>query len=370
MNILIQLSHPAHFHLYKNAIRNYQEDGHMVFVLIKTKDILENLLHNAGIEYFNILPIAHRGSKLGILWDMIVRDWRIMRFCRKHAIDILSGSTPEVAQVAWLLGLKSINTTEDDATCTADGYKKSTCITCGYVAENIVTPATGHTVEIIDTVDATCTENGSATYACTVCDLKVTEENKVEWVAEIGGAEAVKFNDAEVVSKGAGENKQYLVYKLTNGNKTPAYPELGHSISYDDNNELIYTITKAPTCISEGEKAIVCTVCGYTTGSLAIEKADDAHVFAGKIIYVAPKCEEDGYYYLFATGTTTSSPLTSASKLVSVLEQATTARAASMYNALFIICCLLINATGCVFIAQPFFVLLPEDVISDVVKCH
>ena len=88
MNILIQLSHPAHFHLYKNAIRNYQEDGHMVFVLIKTKDILENLLHNAGIEYFNILPIAHRGSKLGILWDMIVRDWRIMRFCRKHAIDI------------------------------------------------------------------------------------------------------------------------------------------------------------------------------------------------------------------------------------------------------------------------------------------
>jgi predicted glycosyltransferase len=116
MNILIQLSHPAHFHLYKNAIRNYQEDGHMVFVLIKTKDILENLLQNAGIEYFNILPVAHRGSKLGILWDMIVRDWRIMRFCRKHAIDILSGSTPEVAQVAWLLGLKSINTTEDDAT--------------------------------------------------------------------------------------------------------------------------------------------------------------------------------------------------------------------------------------------------------------
>ena len=116
MNILIQLSHPAHFHLYKNAIRNYQEDGHKVFVLIKTKDILENLLKNAGIEYFNILPIAHRGSKFGILWDMIVRDWRIMRFCKKYAIDLLSGSTPEVAQVAWLLGLKSINTTEDDAT--------------------------------------------------------------------------------------------------------------------------------------------------------------------------------------------------------------------------------------------------------------
>lgn len=115
MNILIQLSHPAHFHLYKNAIHNFQKDGHKVFVLIKTKDILESLLQNAGIEYHNILPIAHRNSKLGILWDMIVRDWRILRFCKKYAIDILSGSTPEVAHVAWLLKLKSVNTTEDDA---------------------------------------------------------------------------------------------------------------------------------------------------------------------------------------------------------------------------------------------------------------
>ena len=115
MNILIQLSHPAHFHLYKNAIHNYHKDGHKVFVLIKTKDILESLLQNAGIEYYNILPVAHRNSKLGILWDMIVRDWRILRFCKKHAIDILSGSTPEVAHVAWLLKLKSVNTTEDDA---------------------------------------------------------------------------------------------------------------------------------------------------------------------------------------------------------------------------------------------------------------
>ncbi|MBR5854698.1 MAG: hypothetical protein IKY87_03330 [Paludibacteraceae bacterium] len=115
MNILVQLSHPAHFHLYKNAILNCKNGGHQVFVLIKSKDILESLLKNAGIEYHNILPLAHRGSKLGILWDMIVRDWRIIRFCRKYSIDTLTGSTPEVAHAAWLLNLKSVNTTEDDA---------------------------------------------------------------------------------------------------------------------------------------------------------------------------------------------------------------------------------------------------------------
>ena len=115
MNILVQLSHPAHFHLYKNAIKNWQVDGHSIFVLIKTKDILEDLLRNAGIAYHNILPEAHRSSKIGILWDMIVRDWRMMRFAVKHNIDILTGSTPEVGHVAWLLRRKAITTTEDDS---------------------------------------------------------------------------------------------------------------------------------------------------------------------------------------------------------------------------------------------------------------
>jgi predicted glycosyltransferase len=114
MNILVQLSHPAHFHLYKNAIKNWQDNGHQVHVLIKTKDILEELCQNSQIPYHNILPIAHRKSKFGVLWDMVVRDWKIFRFCIKHKIDILSGSTPEVAHVSRVLGRWSVNTGEDD----------------------------------------------------------------------------------------------------------------------------------------------------------------------------------------------------------------------------------------------------------------
>lgn len=115
MNILVQLSHPAHFHLYKVCIRNWQADGHKVFVLIKTKDILEELLQKSGIPYYNILPVPHRKNKLGVLLDMFIRDWKILRFCRKHKIDILTGSTPEVAQVGWLTCRHRINIGEDDA---------------------------------------------------------------------------------------------------------------------------------------------------------------------------------------------------------------------------------------------------------------
>ena len=114
MNILIQLSHPAHFHLYKNVAKNLMDDGHKVFILIKTKDILEDLLKQSGLPYYNILKEAHRKSKLGILWDMIVRDWRMLRFVRKNKIDLLTGSTVEVAQVGWLTRKYRINTGEDD----------------------------------------------------------------------------------------------------------------------------------------------------------------------------------------------------------------------------------------------------------------
>lgn len=90
------------------------EDGHKVFILIKTKDILEDLLKQSGLPYFNILKEAHRKSKLGILWDMIVRDWRMWRFVKKNKIDLLTGSTVEVAQVGWLTRKYRVNTGEDD----------------------------------------------------------------------------------------------------------------------------------------------------------------------------------------------------------------------------------------------------------------
>ncbi len=114
MNVLIQLSHPAHFHLYKIVAKNLMEEGNKVLFVIKSKDILETLLQNAGLPYVNINQHAHRGSKFGILWDMFVREWRIIKLCRKHKIDLLTGSTPDVAHAGWWLHKWRVNTGEDD----------------------------------------------------------------------------------------------------------------------------------------------------------------------------------------------------------------------------------------------------------------
>ena len=115
MNILLQLSHPAHFHYYHYAMLNWMEHGHKVVVVIKTKDILEQLIKDSGIPFYNINDKAHRGSKLGVLWDMIVRDWHIFKICIREKINLLTGSSAEIAHIAWLLRKLGVCTGEDDA---------------------------------------------------------------------------------------------------------------------------------------------------------------------------------------------------------------------------------------------------------------
>ena len=149
MNVLIQLSHPAHFHLYKIVAKNLIEDGNIVLFVIKSKDILETLLQNAGLSYVNINQHTHRGSKLGILWDMFVREWRIIKLCRKHKIDLITGSTPETAHVSWLLRLYGVNTGEDDAAVISMFIKIAKPFIDGYAAPDPcemgpVEPKTAH----------------------------------------------------------------------------------------------------------------------------------------------------------------------------------------------------------------------------------
>lgn len=115
MKILVYLGHPAHFHLYKIAIRNWQESGNEVFILIKKKDILEDLLKNAGLPYFNILSEGRKDSKFGIMIGLLKRAYRLWSFCLKYKPDILTGTSVENSFVGKLLKIPVVNVNEDDA---------------------------------------------------------------------------------------------------------------------------------------------------------------------------------------------------------------------------------------------------------------
>ena len=115
MRILVYLGHPAHFHNYKNTIAQLKADGHEVAVLIKKKDILEDLLRNAGIPYHNILEEGRKDSSIGIAVGLAKRAWRLFRFCREFRPDLLTGSSVENSLIGPTLHIPVVNIGEDDA---------------------------------------------------------------------------------------------------------------------------------------------------------------------------------------------------------------------------------------------------------------
>ncbi len=115
MNTLVYMGHPAHFYLYKNAITNWRSHGHNVEILIKKKDILQQLLDNQGWNYHNILAEGRKNTKMGMAWGTLKRTWRLLCFCLKHKTDILTGTSVENSFIGPLLRIPVINCNEDDA---------------------------------------------------------------------------------------------------------------------------------------------------------------------------------------------------------------------------------------------------------------
>lgn len=115
MKFLFYLGHPAHFHLFKNIIKELKLKGHSVPVLIKTKDILENLLIDSGMDYLNILLEGRKDSKVGLATGLAKRSVKMFFYCLKNRPDLLIGTSVEISYVGKLLGIPSMNVNEDDA---------------------------------------------------------------------------------------------------------------------------------------------------------------------------------------------------------------------------------------------------------------
>ena len=114
MNILVYLGHPAQYHFIKLTARKLLSDGHKVKILIKTKDILEDLMKEDGWEYENIQTSFRKGSKLAILKASFDRMVEVRRIARRFKADVLVGTDSSIAQAAWMMRKPAITTLEDD----------------------------------------------------------------------------------------------------------------------------------------------------------------------------------------------------------------------------------------------------------------
>ncbi len=111
--VLFYIHHPAQFHLFKNAILYFQERAEVTVVATK-KDILEDLLKDAGIEYINVLPNGRKDNKFAIALALLAQDFRLLKICIRKKPQLLIGTSTEITHIGKLLSIPSIFVNEDD----------------------------------------------------------------------------------------------------------------------------------------------------------------------------------------------------------------------------------------------------------------
>lgn len=114
MKILIYCGHPAQFLFLRESIKNLTKKGHQILILIKTKDVLEDLVKSEGFKYINILRRERGNTKLAILLSLIKRNFKLLPVILKYKPDLLIGGDPSINQLGWLLNKKRFTFTEDD----------------------------------------------------------------------------------------------------------------------------------------------------------------------------------------------------------------------------------------------------------------
>ncbi len=111
---MVYLGHPAQFHFFKNIVTQLVKDGHEVKILIKTKDVLENLVKLNNFEYENIQSVPRKNNKFSILMASLARTWSVMKIAIKFKADILIGGDVSIAHTGFLLRRTAITVSEDD----------------------------------------------------------------------------------------------------------------------------------------------------------------------------------------------------------------------------------------------------------------
>ena len=105
--ILVDITHPAHVHFFRNAIDLWESQGWHVMITARDKDITLLLLDEYGYEY-NCLGKAQRGI-LGLMKELAERESKINTIIRNFKPDAICsiGGTFNV-HAAWLAGIPDV----------------------------------------------------------------------------------------------------------------------------------------------------------------------------------------------------------------------------------------------------------------------
>jgi len=107
MNILVDISHPAHVHFFRHAIRIWKEHGHAVQITARDKDVALALLDDYGLTHQSL---SKKGEGyFGLAKELIQHESRLVRIANKFKADVILeiGGT-FIVHAGKLLGIKTV----------------------------------------------------------------------------------------------------------------------------------------------------------------------------------------------------------------------------------------------------------------------
>ena len=111
---LFSLGHPAHFHMFKHTMRALKDEGHKVIVVVRPKDVLEQLCINEGLAYHSIGQRPDKGGKLSRALVVVQRFFAIAKIVRKEQPCMLIGSDGVMAYLGTMFRTPSFEFFDDD----------------------------------------------------------------------------------------------------------------------------------------------------------------------------------------------------------------------------------------------------------------
>lgn len=87
MNLFVNISHPAHVHFFRNAIRILSERGHKVITGARSKEFTIDLLEAYSIRH---IILTKKGEGLfSLVRELVEQQLKILNIIRKNPIDIM-----------------------------------------------------------------------------------------------------------------------------------------------------------------------------------------------------------------------------------------------------------------------------------------
>jgi len=113
MNILIDIGHPAHVHLFARAAKIWQGKGHQVLFTIRNRPMVPELLEALHFQYS--IASTPRTGVIGQAVELLEHDWQVFCAARRFRADIMLGTSVSITHVSKLTPARSVVFNEDDA---------------------------------------------------------------------------------------------------------------------------------------------------------------------------------------------------------------------------------------------------------------